>query len=107
MAQWENLGHVYLAADGSQSGSISTTSEKIFTSLQLVTQGSDLEMLGVVISFEDGDKFSPSINHFFTEGTRSLVVDLPTGNTRKVSGVEIRYSKLADGAWCNVELFGK
>src|SRR5690349_24749753 len=48
-----------------------------FTKLTLYVENSDLELLDFEITFADKEKFHPEVRHFFKEGARTRVIDLP------------------------------
>src|SRR5262249_3551961 len=45
--------------------------------LTLYVEKSDLELIDFEITFGNGEKFHPEVHHFFKEGARTRVIDLP------------------------------
>lgn len=78
-----------------------------FRKLMLVVHGSDLEMYDVVVTFANGERFSPATRLLFREDTRSRVIDLP-GGRRTVRKVAFSYrSRNALTGFAEVELWGR
>src|SRR5262249_4401540 len=48
-----------------------------FSKLTLYVERSEMELLDFEITFGNGERFHPEVHHFFREGTRTRVVDLP------------------------------
>jgi|SRR6266700_1674689 len=74
--------------------------------IMLVVENSALEMFDVVVTFGDGDRFSPATRHVFSANTRSHVIDLP-GNERVIRSVEFRYGNLPGGGRARLELWAQ
>jgi len=60
----------------------------------------------VVITFGDGEPFSPATRHVFGANTRSHVIDLP-GRERVIRSVEFRYGNLPGGGRAQAELWAQ
>jgi hypothetical protein len=63
-----------------------------FTSLMLVVLDDDLQMLGMTVEFGNGKTFSPKLNHYFAENTRSREIDLP-GESRGIKEITLTYGE--------------
>ena len=77
-----------------------------FDQLTMVVADSDLELKELAVIFGNGDKWQPKLPHFFREGQRTHVIDLP-GNDRVIAKIELRYSNLPGGGKARVEVYGR
>lgn len=78
-----------------------------FRRLMVVVRGSALEMHDIVVTFGNGERFSPATRLVFAEDSRSRVIDLP-GTKRVIKKVEFTYrSRNALTGFAEVELWGK
>jgi hypothetical protein len=77
-----------------------------YRQLMFVVEHSALEMYDVIVTFGDGERFSPRTRHVFGAETRSSVIDLP-GNARVIRSVEFRYGNLPGGGKARLELLAK
>jgi len=75
-----------------------------FTKLTLVVEKSDLELLDFEITFGNGEKFHPETHHFFKEGARTRVIDLP-GDERTIKSISLKYKNLPGGGRAKVEVW--
>jgi len=108
IAQWQILGSTVVTSSDNNVAVIETSgSQGPFLGILLKVEESDLELTGVKVTFEGGEEFKPSINHFFTEGSRSCTIDFPVGEPRKVSSVEITVVKLPENALAKIELYAR
>jgi hypothetical protein len=64
--------------------------EGTFRALRLVVRGAPLEMSDMVVTFGDGQTFSPKIKQNFDERTTSREIDLP-GDRRAIRSVDFTY----------------
>jgi hypothetical protein len=76
-----------------------------FTRLTLYVEDSDLELLDFDITFANKEHFHPSVQHFFKEGARTRVIDLP-GDERVLKSIDLRYRNLPGGGRARVEVWG-
>lgn len=76
-----------------------------FTAIQLRVDGDTVEMFDIVVTFGDGEKFSPATRLVFDKNTKSRVIDLP-GNKRVIEKVEFKYGKMPGEGRASVELWG-
>jgi hypothetical protein len=74
--------------------------------IMIVVERSALEMHDVVVTFGDGETFSPSTRLVFEENSRSRIIDLP-GATRVIRSVEFRYGNLPGGGRAVAELWAQ
>jgi hypothetical protein len=74
--------------------------------LTLVVHDSDLELLDLRVVFRNGTSWSPQLRHFFREGSRSRVIDLP-GNDRVIKRIELVYANLHGRGRARVEVHGR
>jgi hypothetical protein len=61
-----------------------------FSTLRVAVKGAPLEMYDMVVTFADGNTFSPNIRHHFNENSWSREIDLP-GDRRAIRSVDFRY----------------
>lgn len=76
-----------------------------FTKLTLNVENSDLELLDFEVTFANGEKFNPRTKHFFKEGSRTHVIDLP-GDERIIKTIELKYKNTPGGGKAKVEVWG-
>ena len=77
-----------------------------FAKLTLYVERSEMELLDFEITFGNGERFHPEVHHFFREGTRTRVIDLP-GDTRVIRNINLRYKNVGhDGVPAKVEVWG-
>ena len=79
--------------------------EGTFTKLTLYVEKSEIELLDFEITFGNGERFHPEVKHFFREGTRTRVIDLP-GDKRIIRDINLRYKNLPGGGRARVEVWG-
>lgn len=72
----------------------------------MVVTDSDLELIDMVIKFGNNTTFKPKVKHFFKEGARTRVIDLP-GNNRFIKEIELTYANLPGGGKAQVEVWGR
>jgi hypothetical protein len=77
-----------------------------FDQLTFVVSDSDVEITKLTVWFENGKKFQPKVRHYFKEGARTRVVDLP-GNDRLIKKIEMRYKNVAGGGRATVQVWGR
>lgn len=75
-----------------------------FSKLTVVVLDSDLEMLDMNVTFGNGQPFSPALAHYFREGSRTRVIDLP-GDTRAIRAIDFRYRNLPGGGRARVQVW--
>ena len=103
---WEKLGSRKVNFVGDKDTIAVTAAEGLFNAIKLDVDDGDLEMYNVVVTFGDGEKFSPETRFVFEQGTRSRTIDLP-GAARIIRKVEFLYrSKLKKGR-ATLNLFGR
>ncbi|HYT54706.1 MAG TPA: hypothetical protein VEQ38_08340 [Verrucomicrobiae bacterium] len=64
-----------------------------FSALRVAVKGAPLEMYDMVVTFADGNTFSPNIRHRFEENSWSREIDLP-GDRRVIRSVDFRYRSI-------------
>ena len=77
-----------------------------FGKLTLVVLDSDLELLDFEIKFGRGAPWHPEVKHFFKEGQRTRVIDLP-GDDRVIKFIDFRYRNLPGGGRAKVQVWAK
>ncbi len=77
-----------------------------FSRITIVVEGSDLQLDDVQVNFAGGGRgFSPNVRHYFREGTRTRVIDLP-GDSRAIASIQFRYGNLPGGGRARVQVWG-
>jgi hypothetical protein len=76
-----------------------------FSKLTLVAFDSDFEMLDFTVRFGRGTPWSPRTAHYFREGSRTRVIDLP-GDDRTIKDIELRYRNIPGGGKARVQVWG-
>lgn len=64
-----------------------------FKQIQFKVKDAPIEVSGLVITFGNGQKFSPKVHHRFPEGSGSRVIDLP-GERRNIARIEFDYRSI-------------
>lgn len=77
-----------------------------FDQLTLRVEDNDVELLGMVVHFERGKSFAPKVGHYFRQGSRTRIIDLP-GENRLIKKIDLRYRKLGPGGRARVEVWGR
>jgi len=67
-----------------------------FAKLTLYVERSEMELLDFEITFGNNERFHPEVHHYFREGTRTRVIDLP-GDTRVIKNINLRYKNCCEG----------
>ena len=76
-----------------------------FTKLTMHVEKSEIELLDFEITFTNGERFHPALRHFFREGSRARVIDLP-GDARVIKDINLRYKNLPGGGSASVAVWG-
>jgi hypothetical protein len=77
-----------------------------FDQLTLRVEDSDVELVDFVVRFTNGEVFSPKVGHYFREGTRTRIIELP-GNSRTIQRIDLRYRNVTRGARARVQVWGR
>jgi hypothetical protein len=77
-----------------------------FDQVQVVVEGSDVDMKDMTVFFANGEKWSPQLKHTFREGQRSRAIDLP-GNNRTINKIEMLYANTPGGGAARVAVYGR
>jgi len=77
-----------------------------FDQLVLVVGDNDVEVRKLTVHFANGEKFSPELQHYFQEGARSRVIDLP-GNDRTIQKIVVAYRNLDRRGMASVQIWGR
>jgi len=76
-----------------------------FTKLTMYVERSEIELLDFEITFASGERFHPALRHFFKDGARTRVIDLP-GDERVIRDINLRYKNLPGGGSASVSIWG-
>ena len=79
--------------------------EGVFTKLTMYVEKSEMELIDLEITFGNGEHFHPAVKHFFREGTRTRVLDLP-GDKRIIKEINLRYANIPGKGKARVEVWG-
>ena len=74
--------------------------------LRIEVTGSALTMHDIVVTFANGEKYSPDTRLVFDRGSTSRSIDLP-GRVRNIERVSFRYGNLPGGGRAHVRLLGR
>ena len=76
-----------------------------FAKLTMAVEDSDLELIDFRVEFDDRSEFRPKLSHFFREGQRTRVIDLPPGK-HAIHYIDINYKNTRGGGPASVEVWG-
>jgi len=76
-----------------------------FTRLSIVVEDSAIELLDFDVTFVGGGKWNPRVRHYFKEGARSRVIDLP-GDERVIQYIDLKYKNVPGGGAATVAVYG-
>jgi hypothetical protein len=77
-----------------------------YTRLMLVVEEGDLRMGNIILTYDNGRKHSPRIDHQFREGDRTRPIDLK-GDARYITEIELRYGNIPGGGRARVQIWGR
>jgi hypothetical protein len=75
-----------------------------FTKMTLVVENGEFEMMQFGIKFIDGSVYAPQVQHFFREGQRTRLIDLPRGEHMKV--INFAYRNLSQVGHAHIQIWG-
>ncbi len=75
-----------------------------FSKLTLVVEKSELELLEFNVTFGNGETWAPDVKHYFKEGDRTRVLDLP-GDDRTIKKIDVKYRNLPKGGNAKLEVW--
>ncbi len=76
-----------------------------FSKLTLYVENSEIELLDFEITFGNNERVRPGVKHFFKEGQRTRVIDLP-GDDRVIKEINLKYRNIPGGGRARVEVWG-
>ena len=76
-----------------------------YTKLTMAVEDSELELIDFRIEFEDRTEYHPKLGHFFREGQRTRVIELPPSE-HAIRFIDIRYKNIPGGGPASVEVWG-
>jgi hypothetical protein len=76
-----------------------------FSKLTLVALDSDLELIDFEVKFRRGEPWHPETKHYFREGQRTRVIDLP-GDDRTIQYIDFKYRNLPGGGRAKLQVWG-
>src|SRR5262245_56811495 len=86
---WEKLGERTVNGQFYRDTSHVGKRDGCFTAMQIKVDGDTVEMFDIVVTFGDGEKWSPETRLVFDKNTKSRVIDLP-GQKRVIEKVEFK-----------------
>lgn len=82
-----------------------------FSQLTIVVTDADLELLDMSIGFRRGEPWHPAVKHFFKEGQRSRVIDLPVsewGNgSRTIQYIDLSYANVPGEGHARIQVWAR
>jgi hypothetical protein len=105
-ADWTRLGERWVDGVSDRDVIHVGAREGRYRRIMIVVENSALEMRDVVVTFGDGERFSPPTRLVFAENSRSRIIDLP-GDARVIRSVEFRYGNLPGGGRAEAELWAQ
>jgi hypothetical protein len=103
---WEKLGERTVTGAGDHDVIRVGGHEGRFRRVMIKVEHSSLTMYDIVITFGNGETFSPDTRLVFGRNSRSRVIDLP-GVERIIRRVDFAYGNLPGGGRAQVELWAK
>ena len=103
---WDKLGERWIQGGADHDRIHVGKKEGRFTRIQIVAEHSALELYDIVVTFGNGETFSPGTRLVFSEDTASRVIDLP-GDARAIKHVDFYYGNLPGGGKAQLELWGR
>lgn len=107
---WNSSGWVLLGekrVNGQQDRDIVRVGPRgAYTRLMLVVEDGELRLDDVIITYDNGRKHSPRVQHEFREGERTRPIDL-RGDARAIQDVELRYGNIPGGGYASVQVWGR
>ncbi|HEY4242470.1 MAG TPA: hypothetical protein VGM88_21780 [Kofleriaceae bacterium] len=76
-----------------------------FSKLTLACEHSDMELLDFEVTFGNGEHWNAGVRHYFKEGSRTRVIDLP-GDNRVIKSISLKYRNIPGGGRAMVEVWG-
>jgi len=76
-----------------------------FAKLTMAVEDSDLELVDFRIEFEDRTEYHPQLSHFFREGQRTRVIELPPSE-HAIRFIDVKYKNTPGGGPASVEVWG-
>ena len=110
---WNLLGETVVNGHGREDRDRVTVGrgEGKFSQLTIVVTDSDLELIDLSVQLRRGDPYHPAMNHYFREGQRARVVQLPqseSGNTaRTIEWIDFTYRNLPGGGHARVQVWAR
>lgn len=91
--RWERLGSREVDFRGDRDRIEVGRAEGRFRQLQIRVKEAPIEISDMVVTFGNGEKFSPTLRHRFDKGTGVRVIDLP-GERRAIKSIDFNYRSI-------------
>jgi hypothetical protein len=87
---WQLLGRKQVDFKNDRDRITVARSEGRLKRLEVRVEGAPVEINNMVVTFANGEKFTPEIRHRFDEGDRVKAIDLP-GDDRRIKTIDFNY----------------
>jgi hypothetical protein len=101
---WTKLGERWVSGKLDRDTIVVGAYKGKFTKLTLVVERNDIELLEFQIVFANGERFDPVLRHYFRDGSRTRVIDLP-GDERVIQTINMKYRNIVAGKDAKVEVW--
>ncbi|MCA9679000.1 MAG: hypothetical protein KC464_28475, partial [Myxococcales bacterium] len=102
---WDKLGEARVQGKNDRDTIKIGRDDGRFTKLTFAVEDGDIEVYDVVVTFGNGETFSPETRLTFREGSRTRAIDLP-GDKRFIKKIDFHYGKLARRGKATVVVYG-
>jgi len=104
--RWRSLGKRTIHGKVDHDTIVVGAAKRPLRVLKFTVKGSALELHKIVVTFANGQKYSPDTRLVFKKGSWSRTIDLP-GKDRVVKKVDFYYSNLPRGGRAHIKLLGR
>jgi len=103
--QWEELGALNVSGQKDEDSVQGHIPRKRWSALAFTVVNSDLDVYDVVLHLPGGRAYVPELKHHFTEGQRTIVIELPKG-ADLIEMATFRYGAEKGGGKARVKIYG-
>jgi hypothetical protein len=101
---WTKLGERWVSGKIDRDTIVVGAYKGKFSKLTMVVEKNEIELLDLDIVFANGEHFRPITGHYFRDGSRTRVIDLP-GDERVIKQVDLKYRNVVAGRDARVEVW--
>ena len=76
-----------------------------FNKVTLVVERGEIELIDFEVTFGNGERWHPEVKHYFKDGQRTRVLDLP-GKARVIKAINLQYRNVGHEGRARVEVWG-